>query len=564
MSQGSTPFDEHAPTLKRRMLINILLPALIPLLLVSAVILMQFSHAYSSKVRDHLAELMLKQTQSIDTFLKERLATIEVVAQSHSLDRLRRQAFLKEQLEILKGNFGQVFVDLGLVDENGVQVAYAGPFQLQGADYSEAEWFAQALQAERTISDVFSGKRGLPHFIVTVQRRWSTRPWILRSTIDFAAFNSLVQETRLGKTGFAFIVNRHGALQTHPVREIDPTEEPYQSLIQQQQEQIRVLRLATDSGPDRLFVTTALKDGAWILIFQQRVSDAFGQLHQSIFWAGAILCLGSLGIVSSGVMLSSRMNSRIQEINREKELLNAQVLESGKMAAIGELAASIAHEINNPVAIMLEEAGWIGDIMADEGWHSADNEAEIRRALSEIAIQGKRSRDITHKLLRFACKTDALEACVDIRILLKEILGIINHRAKSAGVLLRAHLAEDLPLVCVPPSEMQQVFLNLINNALDAMEKQGGSLAISAVRKEDQVVVSFSDTGTGIPEEDLQRIFEPFYTTKPPGRGTGLGLAICSGIMNTIGGAIKVSSQVGQGSTFRVFIPMAVTNEQIQ
>lgn len=555
MTQDTPSTNGYYVQLKRRILINILLPAFIPLLLVSIVILMQFSNSYEAKVRDHLAQLMLKHKHDINTFLQERLANIKVVADKFTFDQLSRQDFLHQQLQILRENFDNVFVDLGLVDYQGQQVAYAGPFQLQGADYSNAKWFSQSLRKPQTISDVFTGKRGFPHFIVTVKRQSNGRSWILRATINFKIFNTLVQETQIGKTGFAFILNHDAEFQTKPIPDINPQKEPYPSLMQDMQDEIRVQNFKGQSGDEHLFVTTALKNGEWILMFQQKASEAFAQLRRSIFWAGAIILLGGFGIVSMALMLSQRMIKHIQNVNREKEALNAQIVESGKMAAIGELAAGIAHEINNPVAIMIEEAGWIGDIMSDEGWHTSENEAEIRRSLSEIATQGKRSKNITHKLLSFARKTDAVQDSVDVRSLLQEILGFVTQRAKSSGIEISSSVPADLPVVRASPSELQQVFLNLINNALDAMDQTGGSLHIEARRKGEFVIVSLQDTGPGIPEKDLQRIFEPFYTTKPQGKGTGLGLSICYGIMQRSGGTIGVVSEVGRGSTFTVSIP---------
>jgi two-component system NtrC family sensor kinase len=239
--------------------------------------------------------------------------------------------------------------------------------------------------------------------------------------------------------------------------------------------------------------------------------------------------------------------------------MNQQIVESGKMASIGELAAGIAHEINNPVAIMVEEAGWIGDLLEEEEFEKSENLEEFTRALAQINTQGKRCKEITHKLLSFARKTDSTVKDVQINDIVKEIVSLSSQMAKYNKVSVETELNMDLPYITISPSEMQQVLLNLINNALDAMEKTGGNIIVStkiSQLEEDHIVVIVEDDGPGIPAANLTRIFDPFFTSKPVGKGTGLGLSICYGIISKMGGKIDVQSEVGFGSRFRIWIPI--------
>jgi two-component system NtrC family sensor kinase len=130
-------------------------------------------------------------------------------------------------------------------------------------------------------------------------------------------------------------------------------------------------------------------------------------------------------------------------------------------------------------------------------------------------------------------------------------------RACYGRIRIESNVQEGLPEFSLPQTELQQVLLNLVNNALDAMEKTGGRLSIHAGLEEDTLILEVSDTGPGIPKEDLPRLFDPFFTTKPVGKGTGLGLSICYGIIKRIGGGIRVDTQIGRGSTFRVTIPIS-------
>ena len=556
-SGKNSPSEDHTyRIIRRKILTSILFAACIPLILVSAVILYQFHQAYKAKVEEHLAALVQKHTQNIDTFLQERLSDILVLSGETRL--IENNSRIRQELNNLQRVYGHVFVDLGLVDDSGHQIAYAGPYELEEADYSQAQWLRKALDNKTTISDVFLGKRGFPHFIVTVRILHNNQTWVLRSTIDFEAFTNLVQNMRIGQTGFAFIMNKEGELQTQAPKETMFDTHTYLQLAEGVQDDVLVTSNRIEGHGQCMLAIAPLKNGQWLFAYQQQASEIFAGLNKALLLAMIIVLIGILGITLTGVILSSRMISRIQTINAEKEAMNLQVIQAGKMAAVGELAAGIAHEINNPVAIMVEEAGWVEDLLEDDKLSNSENAQEIKRALHEITIQGQRSKDITHKLLSFARKTDSRVQEVDVAELIEEILGVSRQRAKFCSVTVHTQIQPDLPPVQASPTEMQQVLLNLINNAIDAMEgMQEGELTIRAEHRDHKVVVEMEDTGLGIPQKDQERIFEPFYTTKAVGKGTGLGLSICYGIVEKMGGHIRIKSRLGAGSTFILELPVA-------
>jgi two-component system NtrC family sensor kinase len=160
-------------------------------------------------------------------------------------------------------------------------------------------------------------------------------------------------------------------------------------------------------------------------------------------------------------------------------------------------------------------------------------------------------------LLSFARKTDPREQDVQLNDLLEELIALSAQRAKYGNITIRTDFQENLPAVMVSQSEMQQVFLNLINNAIDAMEKRGGEIVVRTRLTENHVVAEITDNGPGIPRANLGRIFDPFFTTKPVGKGTGLGLSICYGIVKKYGGEINVRSVPEVETTFSVKIPLA-------
>ncbi len=245
-----------------------------------------------------------------------------------------------------------------------------------------------------------------------------------------------------------------------------------------------------------------------------------------------------------------------------EEKMKEQEIEAGKLTSVGELASGIAHEINNPIAIMVEEAGWLSDLLNDEDLANPQNLEEFRRALNQIKAQGGRCKDITHKLLFFAKKTDSRVREVLINDIIEEIVSISEERTKDSKVKIVTHLDPELPKVAASPSEMQQVLLNLINNAIDAIGTGGGSIEITSRLDGEHVIIDVADTGQGIPNELMNRIFDPFFTTKPVGKGTGLGLSICYGIIKKMGGDITLNSSVGIGTTFHVHLPAPKSENQ--
>ncbi len=256
----------------------------------------------------------------------------------------------------------------------------------------------------------------------------------------------------------------------------------------------------------------------------------------------------------------AQTNKMVLIEKQAEEKMNVQAIEAGKLASVGELASGIAHEINNPIAIMVEEAGWLSDLLSDEDLANPQNMEEFRRALNQIKAQGGRCKDITHKLLFFAKKTDSRVRQVQINEIIEETVSTSEQRAKESNVKIVTHLDQELPNVSASPSEMQQVLLNLINNAIDAIGTGGGSIEITSRFNGGYVVIDVADTGQGIPNELINRIFDPFFTTKPVGKGTGLGLSICYGIIKKMGGDITLNSSVGMGATFHVHLrPFAAT-----
>lgn len=229
-----------------------------------------------------------------------------------------------------------------------------------------------------------------------------------------------------------------------------------------------------------------------------------------------------------------------------------QLTQSAKLAAIGELATNIAYEVNNPLTGVLGYTGLLlkaDDIPADKKEHLRIVERETLRA-----------REILKNLLDFSRRKPPQMVKADMNMVIQDTIPLIKGQAKLNNVAISTFCADGLPQVSIDVDEIRQVFVNLINNACFAMPK-GGSLDIRCLSEQDitgrqSVIVEFADTGHGIPEEHLEKIFDPFFSARPDGGGTGLGLSISYMIVQNHGGRIEVESTVDKGSIFRVVLPV--------
>jgi two-component system, NtrC family, sensor kinase len=242
-------------------------------------------------------------------------------------------------------------------------------------------------------------------------------------------------------------------------------------------------------------------------------------------------------------------------------LLDERLLQSQKLAAIGELSAGIAHEINNPLAIIRQEAEWMGLLLRKLEGRDLEEIAELNGSVRQIVQQVDRCTEITRNLLDFARKRDPVIQAVEVNRIIEDMTMLVEKEARHKNITIIRDYDQELPLIYSDAPQLRQVILNFLTNATQAIGKDGRITITTRRRGSDAVDLIFSDTGCGIPEENLRKIFDPFFTTKAPGKGTGLGLSICHGIILCLGGQISVESQVGQGATFTITLPLSRETE---
>lgn len=252
---------------------------------------------------------------------------------------------------------------------------------------------------------------------------------------------------------------------------------------------------------------------------------------------------------------------RRQAQRREAELherMERQMALTERLAALGTLATGVAHEINNPLAIIRESAGWMETILKKPEMADMPRKTDFEKGLDKIEKAVERARRITHQLLEFVRKPDKKAAETDLKALIEESAHLIHREAANKGVDIVEELDENVGTIMSDPYQLRQVLLNLITNAVHATEKSGRITLGLENAPGESVRIRVSDTGSGIAPENLEKIFEPFFTTKSPGKGTGLGLFVTRGIVEQLGGTIEVESTLNAGTTFTVTLPRSI------
>jgi two-component system NtrC family sensor kinase len=501
--------------------------------------------------------------QMIDGFLRERRGDLAFILNTNTYgDLTDPEKFYVLFMQLQR--YSNAFVDLGVFDQDGIHVMYQGPYRLVGIDYGKEEWFRHVLQEGYYISDIFLGFRRIPHFVIALKREESGKTWVIRATIDTYVFNEMVEKVRIGKTGEAYILNAQGIFQTArrsggPLLAKDP-DDIHES---NPQPGVRTFIRKDARGDECLFATTWLQEKKWLLVVRQETADAFKSLRSATFMILVIMILGGVTITILAYTLTRQIIRRMQRIDVEKQQLGQQLVRATRLAELGQMAAGFAHEINNPLQIMKSDRALIEMIFSDlkkRGEIKEPDVKDLEDTLAQLKVQIERCSRITQAILEFGRKSEPTQQEVDVDEFISHLTSMIAEKASVQGIRLKKEISEKTPLLRADPSQFQQVLLNLLNNAIDAITErhgcEGGELLVQAGPDTNgRVKISVRDNGAGISSENLKKIFAPFFTTKPPGKGTGLGLYVCYGIVDAMGGTMEVESQRGVGTTFTLHLP---------
>ncbi|WP_394699919.1 ATP-binding protein [uncultured Pseudodesulfovibrio sp.] len=543
----------------RLLLVTMIVIPAIPLLISAAIGFYSFAGASKRFSVSSIRQAAVDRAALIDEFLHERRNDLDSFMALLPVDSLHGQEALTELTSWLRSG-GPVFQDMGLIDPQGRHAAYVGPFGLADKDYSDADWYRETLQNGYFISDVYLGYRKVPHFVIAVTRRIDGRVWTLRATVNPTIFGNMVGAPGLGDTGEAYILNSQGLFQTNrrsggALLERDGYPYPPQN-------ENLISFTGTDDDEEYLFASARLNDGKWRLIVRQKEEEAFQTVVMASYTVLFVLLCGGAVIVVLALIVSRRLSETLRGQAAAVDKLEGQLLQAARLAELGEMAAGFAHEINNPLQIMKTDLALLELTLKDVTDVCDNREAcdELKEIADQFQIQIGRCAAITREILRFGRQDAPHVEDMDLADFLPKVGAMIRNKAQVNGIDVTCDVGPDVPPVIADPGQLQQVMVNLLNNAIHAVVdrhgSKGGRIEVAA-RGDDRgrAVITVADNGCGINQESLSKIFMPFFTTKAPGQGTGLGLSVCHSIIDALGGELTVDSTKGEGTTFTVRIP---------
>ncbi len=542
---------EHYRSLRRSTIIRLSLIYLSPVIVLAAYFLLQYDAVVSETERLHLQAIAESQANTLDLFLSERLVNLSNLIDDPTLQIPPTSDILVDRLRRLR-RISDAFVDIGFFDSSGVQTVYEGPFpSLERRSYRSEEWYSDLLEQKSSfiITDIYLGFRQKPHFTIAVSRLTREGLVVLRASLDPEKIYEYVSSLEGAQETVISIVNSEGYYQLVKEdigRPLDtsafvPPRSPRHGAMS-----------AKLGGSSVTHGYCWLRTADWALIVQLTGNAA------RPFLSGLPLRIAGLAtamVLIGFVIIVGRARKRVA-LQQESDTARAQLTHASKLASVGELAAGIAHEINNPLAAINEEAGLMKDLM-DPTLGTPAKPVDLAHHLDSIQESVFRCRDITSKLLKFVRKTEVDLGVHDVHYLIDDVVdGLLGHEMLVSNIEVVRDYGDGIPLMQTDGNQLQQVILNIINNGIDALEGKSGRITIETRLDGSSLHIALSDTGKGMAPEELESIFVPFYTTKDVGKGTGLGLSVSYGIVKSLGGKIEVESEVGKGSTFTIAIPI--------
>jgi len=502
--------------------------------------------------------------RAVTYLLEERLAALTFTVNEMSYAELSNHEFLSEVLRNLKLGFGGL-ADLSVITDTGKQVAYAGPYPLKGKDYSSQPWFMECKQNNICVSEIFTGYRDVPHIVVAVKSQQpNERFFMLRATLDTARLVQTLSTYKTGAHADIFLTNREGVLQTpshYHLSNSDRSTLP----VPQFSERTQTMTASDSEGQPIVvgyaYITTNIAPTPFILMVVKEKAGMMRiwlDLRRQINWFFAASAIIIAVVI---IMTSTSMVNKLFRTDQEKAHTMMVAERNAQLASIGQLAAGVAHEVNNPLALINETAGYVKDLFTIK--HQYQEDPELVEHIDSILEAVDRCGTITRQLLGFARHFDVKTQRIDLGNLVSDVLNFHKKEAEYRNIGIHVDIPENIPLIETDRGKLQQVILNLVNNAFQAINN-GCSLDIRAeMAGPERVQLSIRDNGCGISEEHLEKVFDPFFTTKKEGKGTGLGLSITYGLVQKLHGNISVQSKTGEGTTFVVTLPVQVEKDSV-
>ncbi|MFQ6084205.1 MAG: cache domain-containing protein [Candidatus Aminicenantia bacterium] len=559
--------------LKRNFIILFLALSLIPLFTVSLISYFSFKNSLHNTISTHLFEIAKNKGIALQKWLFERHADAEVFARSPTvvesvvaIKNLKNNLITKEKyssiakkyLQLVKNRY-DCYDEIFILDKNGQMLITTE--KMENIEVNR-DYFREALNGRTFNSNIYlSPLTHRPTMVVSTPIRNSKEEIIgvLVERIKLDAINKLMKDIEIGKTGESYLINKQGYFLTESKFESGYTlKKKISTKGTQECKEGRsgVGEYIDYRGKKVLGAYFWIPEMEWSLMVEQDSSEAFQKiqhLRNIIFVIGLITIIV---IVASTLLVSGKIVKILKRYDQEFKEQQQQVMKSEKLAAMGQLAASVAHEINNPLGGISNCLKLISTKINKPNPKPKDLKDSIKY-LRTSEQELNRCIGIVRNFLVFSRRPKLKSALTNINTVILELIALIAPQATVQNIKISKELESDLPQLMADAQQLHQALMNIILNSLEAMP-QGGKLKIRSGydQRDEAIKIEITDTGYGIPEENLPYLFEPFFSSKPTGKGTGLGLSIVYEIIDEHNGSIEVESEINKGTTFIIKLPI--------
>lgn len=544
--------------LRTKLIIILVLISSVPLILFATVVYRKEAGLVRIKALSHLESIVAQNTYMIEKFRQERIRDLNLLA---ATIESRGVECDKAYLKLMHGE-RTIYKHVFLADKQGRITCQTGTEHVFKGEMVDQTWFKAALRGRSFMGEGTSREANDRYDLLLAVPLKSANGMIsgvAGTIVDFQNIAEIMKGAGIGQTGEIYILNKNGVFLTSTqVGESRAGERMGPELFAEYFKEVGPDEYIDYRGKRVVRVFKKLSDPNWYLVGEQDAAEVFKDVTslRNLFAGFVVLLIALITLI--GYLISTRFVRLLKAAYEQKKELEIQLIQKDKLASMGLLTAGIAHELNTPLASALLYTQMLKED-ARNTWSAAVEK------LSSIEAEIKRGSKIVRNLLDFSRQSQTDSVTTDVNAVLGKLLDISEKLCTDRGIEIRRIFEKDLPLVKGNASILHQVFMNIVANAVDAMEK-GGILTVQTryIDSLHKTVIEIQDTGIGIPEKLLGDVFDPFFTTKSSEEGTGLGLAISYSMVRKMGGNIRVTSSFCSegdkpskptGTTFTIEVP---------
>jgi two-component system NtrC family sensor kinase len=538
--------DKHFKDIRRKQFVRLTLTYILPFIILLSYFHYELNSLSNETNRLQLMTIAVNKSKLIDLFLKDKVFNLRSIIDAQML----RVPLSNLDLELYSKQFrevGYALNDIEIIDSfgNSIYCSDSSKFS-ERRNYFNEDWYKYLINQDKRhyLTDIQKGNSGGRYFNIALNKWLYGKAYIINVSIDADEIRTLINSDEFSNQYIISIYNQNSLFQI--------SNNNIKSIINLKK--YNASKAKTGFGQTELdnykadFAYSKLEQINWsVIVIDKKAEPLLLNMKTSVLFLSIVILILLILIVLYRAY-------KIAQMQIEKDITRSQLEQASKLASIGELVSGIAHEINNPLAIIAAEVGLIKD-MVNPIFNFEFSIEKMVPHLDNIHDATFRGRDITKKLLSFV-RNDKIELKEhDINQIIDDVIdGFFKRELESLNIKIERYSNRMLPLLITEANQLKQVLINIINNAVDAITPPGAIL-IETSYDDKYILIAITDTGRGIKNEDMNKIFMPFFTTKDVGKGTGLGLSVSYGIIKNLGGTIEVESVYDTGTTFLIKFP---------